>query len=124
MGSCARRASFRSMRQSTTCAGVTALAQRDRPAGGDGRHGSAGFAVLGAALGDDVGDVLEEHLGGQLMHPSIRLEGPEQDGDGVGLVVVGRLEAALTHGGDHRLPCRHCPCRQAKRLMVPTGTPW
>ena len=43
------------------------LAQRRRPACGEGRHGSARIAVLRAALGDDIGDVLEEHLGGVLM---------------------------------------------------------
>ena len=31
---------------------------------------------------------------------------------GVGLVVVGGAEAARADGGDHRLPCRRCPCRR------------
>ena len=31
---------------------------------GDGRHVAGGIAVLGAALGDDLGHMLEEHLGG------------------------------------------------------------
>ena len=39
-------------------------AQRRRPPRGDGRHVAAGIAVLGAALGDHVGDVLEEHFRG------------------------------------------------------------
>ena len=61
---------------------------------------------------DDIGGVLQEHLGGAgHATTSPGLDGPEQDGDGVGLIVVGGLEAALTHGRDHRLPCRHSPCR-------------
>ena len=35
-------------------------------------------------------------------HASLRLDGPQQDGDGVGLVVVGRTEPARADRSDHR----------------------
>ena len=56
-------------------------------------------------------------------HAPLRLDRPEQDRDGVGLVVVGRAKprartAAMTAA------LSALPLPVMKRLIVPTGTPW